>query len=109
VLDKEFDGFWVATGYRYPVRRVAPGSAVDPKDMAPLMGLAVKSLLTKPLEGASVPPGKVDVAGFAWAGEVDVTRVDVSTDAGATWQPARPVGAEATHTEWGVRCTFSAA
>jgi len=44
VIDKEFDGFWVATGYRYPTKRVAPGSAVDPKDMAPLMGLAVKSL-----------------------------------------------------------------
>ena len=26
VLDKEFDGFWVATGYRYPTRRVAPGA-----------------------------------------------------------------------------------
>jgi len=98
VLDKEFDGFWVATGYRYPVRRVAPGSAVDPKDMAPLMGLVVKSLLTKPLDGATVAPGKVDVAGFAWAGENDVTRVDVSTDAGATWQPARLVGDQAKYT-----------
>jgi len=98
VLDKEFDGFWVATGYRYPTKRVAPGSAVDPKDMAPLMGLAVKSLITRPLEGAIVPPGKVEVAGFAWAGEVDIARVDVSADAGATWQPARLTGEQAKYT-----------
>jgi DMSO/TMAO reductase YedYZ molybdopterin-dependent catalytic subunit len=92
VLDKEFDGFWVATGYRYPTKVVAPGSAVDPKDMAPLTGLVVKSLITRPLADAVLPAGKVDVAGFAWAGETDIARVDVSTDHGATWQPARLVG-----------------
>ena len=88
----EHDGFWVATGYRYPTKRVAPGAAVDPKDLAPLTGLVVKSLITQPLDGAVVPPGRVTVAGFAWAGEIDIARVDVSTDAGATWQPARLTG-----------------
>lgn len=95
VLDREFDGFWVATGYRYPVKSVAPGSAVDPKDMAPLTGLVVKSLLTQPLEGTKLPMGTIDVAGFAWAGETDIARVDVSIDNGATWRPARLVGERA--------------
>jgi DMSO/TMAO reductase YedYZ molybdopterin-dependent catalytic subunit len=95
VIDREFDGFWVATGYRYPTKTVAPGAAVDPKDMAPLTGLAVKSLITRPLDAAVIAPGKVDVAGFAWAGETDIARVDVSTDHGATWQPARLVGERA--------------
>ena len=95
VIDKEFDGFWVATGYRYPTKVVAPGAAVDPKDMAPLTGLVVKSLITKPLAEAVVAPGKIDVAGFAWAGETDIARVDVSTDHGSTWQPARLVGERA--------------
>ncbi|HXG90400.1 MAG TPA: sulfite oxidase [Vicinamibacterales bacterium] len=92
VADRESDSFWVATGYRYPTKRVAPGAAVDAKDMAPLTGLVVKSLITRPLEGATLPPGRVEVAGFAWAGEDDIARVDVSTDQGATWQPARLVG-----------------
>lgn len=92
VANKELDGFWVATAYRYPSRRVSPGAAVDAKDMAPLTGLVVKSLITRPLDGAVIPPGKVTVAGFAWAGETDIRRVDVSTDNGATWQPARLVG-----------------
>jgi sulfite oxidase len=95
VLDREFDGFWVATGYRYPTKTVAPGAAVDPKDMAPLTGLVVKSLITRPLDAAVVGPGQVDVAGFAWAGETDIARVDVSTDHGATWSAARLVGERA--------------
>jgi sulfite oxidase len=95
VLDREFDGFWVATGYRYPTRTVAPGAAVDPKDMAPLTGLVVKSLITRPVDAAETEPGKVEVAGFAWAGETDIARVEVSSDHGASWQPARLVGERA--------------
>ena len=92
VVDREFDGFWVSTAYRYPVKRVAPGAAVDPKDMAALSGLAVKSLITQPLDGATSAAGTVEVGGFAWAGEFDITAVDVSTDQGATWAPARLTG-----------------
>ena len=95
VSDRESDNFWVATGYRYPTKRVAPGAAVDPKDMAPLTGLVVKSLITRPTDATTVNAGKIDVGGFAWAGETDIARVDVSTDHGATWQPARLVGEQA--------------
>jgi DMSO/TMAO reductase YedYZ molybdopterin-dependent catalytic subunit len=98
VVNREFDGFWVATAYRYPVKQIAPGAAVDPKDMAPLTGLVVKSLITKPTEGAIVAPGKIDVAGFAWAGETAISRVDVSSDNGASWQQARLTGENARYT-----------
>jgi DMSO/TMAO reductase YedYZ molybdopterin-dependent catalytic subunit len=98
VIDREFDGFWVATAYRYPTRRVAPGAAVDAKDMAPLTGLTVKSLITKPLDGATLPSGKVDVGGFAWAGEAGISKVDISIDHGATWQPAKLTGDNAKYT-----------
>lgn len=108
VLDQEFDGFWVASGYRYPTKTVAPGAAVDPKDMAPLTGLVVKSLITKPLDAAVIAPGKIDVAGFAWAGETDIARVDVSTDQGATWQPARLVGDRAKYAWRRFEYTFQA-
>jgi sulfite oxidase len=88
----ESDSFWVVTAYRYPVRRVAPGATVDAKDMAPLTGLVVKSLITTPPDGASFAPGPIGVSGFAWAGEADIARVDVSIDHGVTWQPAQLVG-----------------
>ncbi len=98
VIDHDSDSFWVATAYRYPNRRVTPGAAVDAKDMRPLTGLAVKSLITQPASGATLPAGRVAVAGFAWAGENDIARVDVSSDSGATWQPARLVGEQARYT-----------
>jgi hypothetical protein len=98
VTDREFDGFWVASAYRYPTKHVAPGATVDPKDMGPLTGLVVKSLITKPLEGATLAPGKIDVAGFAWAGETAIARVDVSVDSGASWQPAKLIGENARYT-----------
>jgi len=95
LLAKDSDSFWVATGYRYPNRRVAPGAAVDAKDMEPLKGLAVKSLITTPANGASMAAGKIAVAGFAWAGENEITRVDISIDNGATWQAAGLTGEKA--------------
>jgi DMSO/TMAO reductase YedYZ molybdopterin-dependent catalytic subunit len=98
LVAREFDGFWVATAYRYPIKQVAPGAAVDAKDMAPLTGLVVKSLITRPTDGAVLPPGKVDVAGFAWAGETAIARVEVSSDNGASWQPARLTGENARYT-----------
>jgi len=98
VIDKDSDSFWVATAYRYPVKRVAPGAAVDAKDMVPLTGLSVKSLITQPAHGATIAAGKIAVAGFAWAGENDITRVEVSSDSGASWQPAKLVGEQARYT-----------
>lgn len=102
------DSFWVATGYRYPTRRVAPGAAVDAADMAPLTGLAVKSLITTPLEGATVARGPVKVGGFAWAGDDDIAGVEVSTDSGASWQPAQLVGERAQYTWRRFEYTFDA-
>ena len=92
VASKESDSFWVASAYRYPTRRVLPGAAVAAADQAPLTGLAVKSLITRPLDGAAVAPGTVRIAGFAWAGESRIARVDVSTDGGASWAAARLTG-----------------
>lgn len=108
VATREHDGFWVATGYRYPTKRVSPGAAVDAKDMAPLTGLVVKSLITRPLDGAVVRPGPVAVAGFAWAGETDISAVDVSPDNGATWQAARLVGSPVKYTWRRFEYTFDA-
>jgi len=99
VIDKEHDGFFVKTAYRYPNKPVAPGAAVPPENMVPLTGLVVKSFFHSPLEGASFKPGKVRVAGFAWAGESFITKVDVSMDNGSTWTPAK-LGKEREHYAW---------
>jgi DMSO/TMAO reductase YedYZ molybdopterin-dependent catalytic subunit len=99
VIEKEHDGFFVKTAYRYPNRRLAPGEAIDPKDMVPLTGLVVKSFINSPLEGATVKPGKIQVTGFAWAGESKIAKVDVSLDNGSTWTQAR-LGKERERYAW---------
>ncbi|MDQ3009609.1 MAG: sulfite oxidase [Acidobacteriota bacterium] len=99
VIDKEHEGFFVKTAYRYPNKPVAPGAAVPPENMIPLTGLVVKSFINAPAEGAGFKPGKVRVAGFAWAGESFITKVDVSMDNGSTWTPAR-LGKERERYAW---------
>jgi len=98
-LDKEHEGFFVKTAYRYPNKRVAPGAAVPPQDMEPLTGLIVKSLINAPLDGSTHKPGRVRISGFAWAGESSISRVDVSMDNGSTWVQAK-LGREKEKYSW---------
>jgi DMSO/TMAO reductase YedYZ molybdopterin-dependent catalytic subunit len=93
VLDHEFDGFWVKTAYRHPLKPVAPGTAVDPKDMVPVTDLNVKSVIAVP--GDWTKPGLVTVQGVAWSNASPVTKVEiheVSADPGGPWNPATLVG-----------------
>jgi DMSO/TMAO reductase YedYZ molybdopterin-dependent catalytic subunit len=99
VIEKEYDGFFVKTAYRFPNRPVAPGEAVAPQDMIPLTGLVVKSFINSPLDGATVAPGKVRMSGFAWAGESNIAKVDVSMDNGSSWFQAK-LGKEREHYAW---------
>ncbi len=89
VLDKEFDGFFMKTAYRYPNQSVAPGTAVDPAQMSPVTALRTKSVIATPVEGAILPRNAVRIAGAAWSGESPVASVEVSTDRGRTWQAAK--------------------
>lgn len=98
-IEREHDGFFVKTAYRYPNKPVAPGAAVPPQDMVPLTGLVVKSFINAPLEGATFKPGRVRLAGFAWAGELNIAKVEVSLDNGSTWTPAR-LGKERERYAW---------
>jgi sulfite oxidase len=99
VLENEYDGFFVKTAYRFPNRPVAPGEAVAPQDMIPLTGLVVKSFINSPLDGATVAPGKIRLSGFAWAGESNILKVDVSMDNGSAWFQAK-LGKERERYAW---------
>jgi sulfite oxidase len=93
VLDHDFDGFWMKTAYRHPVRHVEPGTAVDAKDMVPVTDIGVKSVIASPSEWAR--PGRVRLKGTAWSNGSRVTKVSISVDGGATWNAAELVGPEA--------------
>jgi DMSO/TMAO reductase YedYZ molybdopterin-dependent catalytic subunit len=90
VSDVDHPGAFVQTAYRYPRQPGPPGVIPAPADMMPVQGLPVKSLITSPAGGAALVPGApVRIAGFAWAGDEEVARVEVSTDDGRTWTEAR--------------------
>jgi DMSO/TMAO reductase YedYZ molybdopterin-dependent catalytic subunit len=80
VLAKEFDGFFMKTGYRHPGKGVKPGQAVKPEEMRSVEEIQIKSVI------AEIGPRTI---GTAWSGESQVAAVEVSTDQGRTWKPAR--------------------
>ncbi len=53
------------------------------------MVMEAKSVITSPSGGERIQPGFVEIRGLAWSGRGRVTQVEVSTDAGRTWQPAQ--------------------
>jgi DMSO/TMAO reductase YedYZ molybdopterin-dependent catalytic subunit len=82
VLDKPHAGFWQTFDYSHWER---PQDA--PPRLVPVTAIQPKALITTPEAGATIPLGKPHVlAGWAWAGENGVAKVEVSTDGGATWR-----------------------
>ena len=90
VRDRVHDGpKMTGTSYRVPCEPVAPGSVVPDEDMCIIESMPVKSMITYPQSGIQHALGKkLEIRGHAWAGDDAVSRVEVSTDFGATWQDA---------------------
>jgi sulfite oxidase len=99
VLNQEFEGNFMKPGYRMPNQLISPGGEVNSDDTHAITSLGVKSVIAEPVDGSSLKPHSLRIHGAAWAGESDITRVDVSTDAGATWHPAR-LGSEQSRYAW---------
>ncbi len=75
------------TSYRVPCSTVAPGEKVADEDMCIIESMPVKSLITYPKSGAMLPEGKkLNIRGHAWAGELEVSKMEYSINFGATWK-----------------------
>lgn len=87
VRNKIHDGAkMTGTAYRVPCNPVAPGEKVKDEDMCIIESMPVKSLITYPQSGAMIDMGKtLNIRGHAWAGELEVSKVEYSIDFGATW------------------------
>ena len=73
--------------YRVPAYPVAPGQEVPDEDFEIIERMPVKSLVTFPENNAEVG-GSTEVRGHAWSGDRWISRLDISTDFGATWHRA---------------------
>ncbi len=78
------------TAYRVPAYPVAPGTKVPKEDFEIIHEMPVKSLITFPESGTNLAAGQdsLEIRGHAWAGDVEVSSVDISIDFGASWVKA---------------------
>jgi DMSO/TMAO reductase YedYZ molybdopterin-dependent catalytic subunit len=88
VTDQPFTGYYQTIDYAYWKRRG------DIAELAPLTEMQIKAQIAKPAQGDTVPANSiVHVHGAAWASDEEITKVEISTDGGATWSEANLVGA----------------
>jgi len=79
-----------AKAYRMPKNPVAPGTKVKDEDMCIIESMPVKSLITYPRSGAILKEGEIlKINGHAWAGDLEVVKMEVSIDFGATWKTCK--------------------
>jgi DMSO/TMAO reductase YedYZ molybdopterin-dependent catalytic subunit len=92
VRDKYHDGPGMgATSYRVAIKPMVPGDKPVDGNFRDLESMPVRSIITSPANGAKLAAGtkEVKLRGAAWAGDLTVARVDISTDFGATWTRAK--------------------
>lgn len=92
VVEKPFAGFFQSIDYSYFEREAGIPTLV------PVTKNQVKSQIARPNRGETVPKGtSYRVHGAAWAGESDVTKVEVSQDGGKSWSEAKLTGEAVRH------------
>ena len=87
VTEQPFTGYYQTIDYAYWERR---GSIAELK---PLTEMKVKAQIAKPVAGDVVPANSgVRVHGTAWTSNGEITKVELSTDGGATWTEVKLLG-----------------
>ncbi|GJE14296.1 molybdopterin-dependent oxidoreductase [Methylobacterium longum] len=90
VLDKPFEGFWMKSAYRIPDNPCActePGKASAAT--RPIGRFTIRSFVTNLADGATLKSGRAELRGIAFDGGSGIKGVEVSTDDGRSWMPAK--------------------
>jgi DMSO/TMAO reductase YedYZ molybdopterin-dependent catalytic subunit len=87
VTDRPFTGYYQTLDYAYWEKRD------DIAELKPLTEMQVKAEIARPAEDEIVPAkSSVFVRGGAWACDAEITKVELSTDGGATWSNTKLLG-----------------
>jgi DMSO/TMAO reductase YedYZ molybdopterin-dependent catalytic subunit len=87
VTDRPFNGYYQTLDYAYWKRRG------DIADLVPLSEVQIKAEIAQPSAGEIVSANsKVRVHGAAWTGDDEITKVELSTDGGSTWNDVKLIG-----------------
>jgi DMSO/TMAO reductase YedYZ molybdopterin-dependent catalytic subunit len=80
VTDQPFTGYYQTFDYAY-WKRLA-----EVAELTPLTEMQLKAQIAKPARGETVPANSsVRVHGAAWTSDAQITKVELSTDGGASW------------------------
>ncbi len=95
VNDRPFTGYYQTIDYAYWQRtdygHWQRGEQVA--ELTPITEMQLKAEIARPAEGEIVPANtSVCVRGAAWACDAEITKVELSTDGGATWNEAKLLG-----------------
>jgi DMSO/TMAO reductase YedYZ molybdopterin-dependent catalytic subunit len=90
-VNRPFKGYFQTT--KYTIQQRTP-QGVKTEIVGPMM---VKSEIIRPQAGALLGLGMNRLFGVAWAGDEPVREVEVSTDGGDSWAPARLIGPRVNH------------
>jgi DMSO/TMAO reductase YedYZ molybdopterin-dependent catalytic subunit len=88
-LDSPEKGFWMSTAYRMPRATfplVSRFTSQESGERAPVTEIAVNSLITSMESDGTLIAGRSELRGIAWDSGLGIDRVEVSFDAGTTWQ-----------------------
>jgi len=87
ITDRPFNGYYQTLDYAYWKRRG------DIADLVPLSEVQIKAEIAQPSKGEIVSANsKVRVHGAAWTSDGEITKVELSTNAGSTWNEAKLLG-----------------
>jgi DMSO/TMAO reductase YedYZ molybdopterin-dependent catalytic subunit len=87
VSDEQFAGYYQTLDYAYWKRQG------DIAELTPLAEMHVKAEIAKPAQGETVPANSsIRVHGAAWTSDGEITKVELSTDGGSTWNEANLLG-----------------
>jgi len=92
VMSQPEKNFWMSTAYRLPRGKFQTptfkSQLYAPNE--PITTMVVNSLITSLTSGQQIPRGKpIEVKGLAWDRGNGIAKVEVSSDTGTTWVPAR--------------------
>src|SRR5439155_12792855 len=94
ITNRPFTGYYQTMDYAYWERRG------DIAELAPLTEMQIKAQIAHPARGEVVAANSnVRVRGAAWTSDGEITKVELSTDGGATWNEAELV-AESKPNAW---------
>jgi DMSO/TMAO reductase YedYZ molybdopterin-dependent catalytic subunit len=95
VTDRPFNGYYQTIDYAYwhktDYGHWQRGEEIA--ELTPITEMQIKAEIARPAEGETVPAKtNVRVSGAAWACDAEITKVELSTDGGETWNDGKLFG-----------------